>query len=153
MIISTQEMAELFGVSRQAIGLWAKSGCPKQGRGRWNLKEVLPWWLDNIYIEKQASTDENLIEARTRYWRSKADREHLAVQQQQGQLMDRDQIYREWAGRAGEYKSGLYYLVNVLPPLLEGREQAEMRSIIDGHVWQMLDRVCRTGRFVPEVEK
>jgi hypothetical protein len=49
-----------------------------------------------------------------------------------------------------EYKSGCENLEHSLPPLLEGKNQAEMRKTIGDYVWNLFDRVCREGGFSPE---
>jgi len=43
LCISSAVMQEAFGVSRQALGNWAKSGCPKSKPGWWPLVEVVQW--------------------------------------------------------------------------------------------------------------
>lgn len=43
LCISSAVMQEAFGVSRQALGNWAKSGCPKSKPGWWPLIEVVRW--------------------------------------------------------------------------------------------------------------
>jgi hypothetical protein len=152
MLVQTKEVAAFFGVTRQAVGKWVDAGCPKLDRGRFNLKDVHGWWLLNIYAERAANDDEGLAEAKRRYWTAKADRETMAANTQKKDLIHKDEIYTQWAGRMAEYKSGLFYFVDSLPPLLEGKTQPEMRKLIDDLVWKMFDRLCRTGSFTPEVK-
>ena len=147
MLLQTKEIAEIFGVSPQAVNIWARSGCPKVGRGQWDVAEVVKWWAENIYSSNSANEDEGLAEAKRRYWSSKADREKLRVSQEKSELIKLDDVHIAWARRAMEYKSACTGLVNALPPLLEGKSQPAMRKTIDDHVWAIFDRVTRTGRF------
>ena len=149
MLLQTKEIAGIFGVSAQAVNGWGRAGCPKAGRGAWNIKAVLGWWLENIYAERVAGDDEQLSEAKRRYWSSKADREKMRVDQERGELITKDEVVKYWAQRVAEYKSGLYGLVHSLPPLLEGQDQAVMRRHITATVDGMFDRVCREGQFCP----
>lgn len=43
LCVSTAMMLQMFGVSRQALGNWAKQGCPKSKPGWWPLAEVVQW--------------------------------------------------------------------------------------------------------------
>lgn len=45
-IFTTQEVADLFGVSKEAIRLWHSQGAPKAGRDQWNLKDLIKWRYD-----------------------------------------------------------------------------------------------------------
>lgn len=43
LCVSSAVMQEWFGVSRQALGNWAKAGCPKAKAGWWPVGEVIKW--------------------------------------------------------------------------------------------------------------
>lgn len=152
LILSTKETAEFFGTTSKTILEWKKAGCPQVKKGKWDLKQVFDWWKENI-IADPGSDDESLAEARRRYWSAKAGNEELKQQQTRGDLISWDSVTSEWAKRVAEYKSGCFNLVNSLPPLLEGKTQAEMRSIIYDFVWNMFESVVRTGTFCPNVQE
>ncbi len=147
MNVVTKELASFFDVSRQAIDRWVAAGCPKIGRGRFDLKAVHKWWIENIHAERSAADDEQLSEAKRRYWSSKADSEKLKVLKERKELIALDDVHRHWAGRVAEYKSGTFNLVDSLPPLLEGKPQPEMRKVVYDVAWNMFDRVCRESEF------
>lgn len=41
--VSTPVLEEYFNVSRKTLAEWEKKGCPKLGRGKWDLISVLKW--------------------------------------------------------------------------------------------------------------
>lgn len=43
IIVNTNTLCELLGVSRTTVKNWADEGCPKHSRGWWDLKEVFEW--------------------------------------------------------------------------------------------------------------
>ena len=47
-IVNTQIVADFFNVARQTVNAWGRAGCPKLGRGKWNLKQVFDWWQENL---------------------------------------------------------------------------------------------------------
>lgn len=61
-------------------------------------------------------------------------------------------VAKQWAARIAEVAAGLTALADRLPPLLEGKAQADMRHIIDGEAWRMRDHYARKGKFCPAPE-
>lgn len=41
--VGTSLLCEYFGVTRQAVNVWEKKGCPKAARGFWCVADVLAW--------------------------------------------------------------------------------------------------------------
>lgn len=46
LLLSTAGIEKAFNVSRQALSQWGENGCPKQGRGWWDLNEVINWKIE-----------------------------------------------------------------------------------------------------------
>ena len=149
---SIDDAAAFFGVHKSTIYTWIENGCPKSSRGKVNLKAVHEWWFKNVAAERAASAggEESLNEARRKFWWLRAESEEIKIQKERGLLLTKSEIEKGWAWRMSEYKSGCENLEHSLPPLLEGKNQAEMRKIIGDYVWNLFDRVCREGSFSPE---
>lgn len=150
LILGTTDIANFFGVTNKCVSNdWRKAGCPQVKYGTWDLKAVFDWWWENLASDRAAAKggDESLNEAKRQYWWSKAEEGQIKVSQAKEDLIEKDKIYKQWAQRMAEYKNGCFGLVNALPPLLEGKSQAEMRKAIEGHVWNMFKRVTRYGKF------
>ena len=85
-------------------------------------------------------------------WRlAKARREELLVEQLNENLVPRGEIAKEWAARVGELTAGLTSLIDRLPPLLQGKDRAEIREIIFEEIWNLRDQYARDGRYSPEL--
>ena len=155
VVLSTKDIAAFFDVTSKTIAQWRKAGCPQIKRGQWDLKDVYEWYWENIAGERaaQQSGDESLNEAKRLTQWEKYKNERLKNQQLEGSLVTWDEVSREWAKRAAEYKAGCFELENSLPPLMEGKDQPEMRKTIYEKVWSLFDRVCRTGTFCPQQSK
>lgn len=52
-IVSTRELCEILGVSRQTLINWLGRGCPQMARGTWNLKDVIEWRKEKPVQEKR----------------------------------------------------------------------------------------------------
>lgn len=151
IVVTTDQAAKFFGVTRKALMDWANKGCPKEKRGRWNLKQVFDWWWENLAGDRaaQQSDDESMNEAKRLYWWQKYEGERINNKQRQDHLVPREQIAREWAWRVAEVANGLSAIAKRLPPLLEGKSQSDMVKIIEGEMWKIRDNFCRSGRFCP----
>lgn len=150
LLLGTSEVAKFFGVTSKCVSNdWRKAGCPQVKRGTWDLKAVFDWWWENIASERAAKMggDESLNEAKRQYWWSKAEEGQIKVTQAKEDLIPKENVYKQWAQRMAEYKNGCFGMVNGLPPLLEGKDQADMRQIIEDYVWNMFKRVTRYGKF------
>jgi|GEM_PF-1176015 len=150
LIVSTKYIAHFFGVTSKCVSNdWRKAGCPQVKHGTWDLKAVFDWWWENIAAEKAAKMggDESINEAKRQYWWSKAEEGQIKVSQAREDLIDKDRVQKQWAQRMAEFKNACYGLINSLPPLLEGKSQAEMRKIIENYVWDIFKRVTRYGKF------
>jgi len=152
--VSVSFLARLFGKTERTVTDWCnKRGCPKLGHGRFDLRAVLDWWLENIYESTAEASDESIQDVKRRYWAAKAEREEIRVAQEKGKLIQEDEVSHQWALRMGEVANGLEMFVYRLPPLLEGRNQAEMRAILDDAQWKLRDHYCRAGKFCPPPEE
>jgi len=150
LLLGTGDVARFFGVTAKCVSNdWRKAGCPQVKYGTWDLKQVFDWWWENIASERAAKMggDESINEAKRQYWWSKAEEGQLKVSQAREDLIDKTTVHKQWAQRMAEYKNGCFGLVNLLPPLLEGKNQGEMREAIEDYVWGMFKRVCRYGKF------
>ena len=153
LLQSTPMVADFFGVTQKCVtNDWKRLGCPQVSRGIWNLKAVFQWWWENIAAERAAAEggDASLNEAKRQYWWTRVEAEQIKIQKEKDLLLSKSEIEKGWAWRMSEYKSGCENLEHSLPPLLEGKNQAEMRKIIGDYVWNLFDRVCRTGSFTKE---
>ena len=153
LLLSTPMVADFFGVTQKCVtNDWKRLGCPQVSRGIWNLKAVFHWWWENIAAERAAAEggDASLNEAKRQYWWARVEAEQIRIQKEKDLLLSKSEIEKGWAWRMSEYKSGCENLEHSLPPLLEGKNQAEMRKTIGDYVWNLFDRVCREGGFSPE---
>jgi len=153
LIANTQQVADFFGVSRRSISNWGQSGCPKLGRGKWNLKQVFDWWIQNIGAQRIEERDEDLKKAKLEFWQAKGELEELKVKEKKKEVISREEVERAWAERVAVVVSGLNIFCDRLPPLLEGKDRAEMREIIKEEVMELRRAYVRAGEHTPTPEE
>lgn len=151
MIVSTSQLSEIFSVTDRAVRLWSDKGCPKVGHGQWDLKEVLNWWLENLY---QAENDsEELAKAKLEYWQAKARTEKVKADLAEESTMKIEDFKQAWAWRVAEMSNGLGALPLRLTPLLVGKSEKEINNLLESELWQIRDKFSRTGKFTPAPRK
>jgi hypothetical protein len=173
VVRTAKEVGDIFGRTLRTIRYWSSQGMPRRADG-YELAAVGQWALGRGLIqelppglkrgasqpEDPGGNDEQagqmVISAQDRaHYETeikRIDSEHKALKLAiaKGEYVPRDEVAKEWTGRMLEYCNGLDFLEMRLPPLLEGKTQIEMRSIIRDETRQMRERVVRTGRFCPQ---
>lgn len=149
VIVNSEYLAHFFDVTDRTIRQWAERGLPRIKRGQYDLKSAFDWWWLNIAQDRAVSEagDDSMNEAKRLYWWEKAEGEKMKNKREAGQLIPREEIAVEWAARMAEVANGLQSLSMRLHPLISGKEQREVRSIVSVNVRQILENYSRTGRF------
>jgi len=151
VILTSSQIQEVFEIqSSGTLSKWKEAGAKEAfvGRNQWDLKIFLKWWLENIYGEPQ-DTDNPLKQAKLEYWQAKAEGERIRIEQLKENLISREVIAKEWGWRMVEVANGLDALKDRLPPLLEGKDQTEMREVLDEEIQGLKENYWREGRFCP----
>jgi len=149
IVVTSEELSSFFNVSRRTLSNWHQAGCPKLGRGKWNLKQVFDWWQENLAAIHAEERDEGLKKAKLDYWNAKGQHEMLKLKERQKQLISREEVARAWAERVAVVVSGLNLLCDRLPPLLEGKDKDETREIIKSEVQRIKEGYTRPGEHTP----
>lgn len=149
LLASVGQLAHLFGVTDRTIRNWVEKGCPRLSNGKYDLKAVLEWWLENIYGTAMTPETEDV---KLEYWRWKKEAERIKVQTLEGSLMSEEQIVQEWSARMAEITNGLQALSRRIPPMIDGKSKSDQQRIIDEEVWKIRDNYCRVGKFCPPEE-
>lgn len=136
LILNAKDTSNFFDVTSRTLSLWVEKGCPKEARGRFNLKTVFNWWRDNIQQENKENDDDKLTVWRRLYWKAKSRREEIKLQEEVGSKIDLENVKREWVSRILVFKSGMEAFVHRLPPLLEGQDRAEITEILRADDWR-----------------
>ena len=155
--ISTGDMATLFSVTRKTISLWESNGCPKRGRGKWFLPDVLKWFLasrDNSQNDTpdEASMKTRKLKADTLYREERARRERILREALEELYFLRSDVEKAWADRVLETKSAFLLLEKTLPMELAGKDENEMESIIASRVREVLADHARGGKYTANTQ-
>ena len=146
LTVDVNTVARFFGVTVRQVQNWVnQKGCPKLKHGIYDLRAVFEWWFEEIL----GGESKEISDVKLDYWREKMLRERLKRGQEEESLIPRGKIVSIWAWRVSEVTSGLESLASRLPPLLQGKPQAEMFQIIKDEVWQLRNAYARGGEYCP----
>lgn len=120
LIVSTSYLCKLFGVSSDAIGAWRKErglDCAYVSRGKWNLKDAVVWWAENIHYPRSSS---EIANSRERWELARADKLEFELERMKSLYMPKDQVVRELQEYLSTVVAYFYLLPKSAPAFLEG---------------------------------
>jgi hypothetical protein len=141
--ISTNQMAELFGVSRQTILEWNKDkGMPRNTDDSYNLHSAILWFED--YIKKLAVRGHDAVGPLNPFQAVKTERERLKLEQDRGDLLER-------AAVISFQVTMIQNVVNAFNAItdLANRVFGQPREQIVGHLEDFRDEVLAKLQHVP----
>lgn len=148
LLVDAETIASFFGVTRRAVSQWVQgkiesgSRCPKVKRGMYDLKAVFMWWLKEIGPHKNSADAEN-SKLELLHWKKEIVKTNAL--KLKGQLIHKNTVDAAWAARMATVCGGLMYLVNRLPPLLEGKSRNGMLDIIEDEVRALREQYVARG--------
>jgi len=158
VVRTAKEVAEHFGKSIRTIRYWTGKGMPVETDG-YDLGAIETWGIAQGLIQQQATTqtggneDGLASESRAYYEREikRLDSElrEIKLARTRGQMFLREDVAGEWASRAKIFCNALDHMETRLPPLLEGKTQAEMRPVIRMECRKVREDLLRPGDFCP----
>jgi len=146
LTFTSNQVAQIFGLTTRAVTLWGERGCPKVAANTWDMKDVITWWVENIYEPENDADD--IHTAKLVYWQAKARVETAKAQVAEGAVMSREEVEDGWAWRKSEESGMLAALALLLSPRLVGKNELEIREIINLEIWKIRDNFCRTGKYM-----
>ena len=146
LTVSTAFLASFFELTERQIRNWEKAGCPKIRRGRWSLKSVHSWWLENIYHSKDSAA---IIRGKEEYHFYKGKNEKLKYEQTLGSLIPQADIHDEWRGVVMEFVAALDHLKTRLPSSMAGLDEHGVRMAVESEVDAIKSVLYETGEFRP----
>lgn len=144
--IDNTGLASFFGVTSKTVCAWAKEGMPKESHGLYNLKKCFDWWCDNVEATRE-DNNPKLIELRAEGQRIKNEREKLKLDAERGVLISIDEVVDQWCKRIAAVRQSLLAMPVRLSPVLEGKEQQEIRAIIKDESYRILEDYSRAGKY------
>ena len=143
--VSTQAIADFFGVVSKTICEWVKQGMPKEKYGSYDLKKCFDWWQENINATKE-DTNPKLVELRAEGQKIKNQREQIKLDAERGLLISREEVIDQWCKRIAVVRQSLLSLPVRLPPIVEGKTRQEIRAIVNDEAVRILEDYSRPGQ-------
>lgn len=144
--LTRNHVAQAFDVSARTVSNWLEAGCPRKPNGRYCLKDVIQWKIDELEAEV-ANVDSPALE---RYRTARAELAELELEERRGQLAPVEQVLKAWCNRVAIVTSGLEVLADRLAVLLEGKTAVERRKIIRDEVRFLRNSYAKPdGKYCP----
>ena len=130
-----KDVAEFYGVTAQAVGLWVKNeGCPRDDDGTYNLKDVNEWRTSQETEGPRTATEIEATErkkiADAEIAENKARRSSIELGELEGRYLLRDEVEKGRVARIVAVKAAMEKMHTKLAPLLTMKSKAEVSSIL-----------------------
>lgn len=103
-VFTTADACEFFQISRETLSRWEKKGAPKEGRGKWNLKNVMEWRFDGKHSE---SAETRKLKAEADLKEAKAETEKIKLGVTKGEYIPAYQVKAELTRLLANLKKSL----------------------------------------------
>lgn len=124
--LRAREVADLFGVSAVAVGLWVtRDGCPKGVDGRYDLREVLRWHRRQAMQKSPEAAQSKSMERKRR---AEAEMTEMKLKEMKGELVSRVDVDRGRVARIQVVKRALLRMPRSLAPVLVGMDMREIEA-------------------------
>jgi hypothetical protein len=155
--LSLDEVAEKLGLSTQSIKWHTTRGNLKKNKnGSYSISTIRSF--EKKYKRKKPPDDKGVSlmdqqeRADLRYRVARAKWQELNVKQLQGELISKEDMFREWAKRLNTLHSGIRLWASRLSPRVEGKTRDEIMRIFDEEIYLLFKTFSEKGRYCPEVD-
>lgn len=146
-IYGTSETCDLFGVSAETLNNWVKRGAPKEGYGKWNIKELIKW----KYGEgKEESAEVRKLKAEADLKESKAAQEAIKLAITEGRYVPVDKVTRDLRRLFGVLKKSLLAIGHSVATEINSIDKESAlaaNKIIDEKIHEALEQLSRSGIY------
>ena len=137
--MQANEIAEVFLVTPQAVGLWRKNQrCPRNRDGTYDLRAVIGWWRETfqprVGVEDQQRARQEEIKTR---------RMEIELGILEGTYIPIEEVERGWVARIRAAKNAFWELTKQLPPFLENRKARDIQKVLADAIRHILDEFSR----------
>jgi len=142
------DLAALFNVHPSTVSRWvARDGCPRNSNGKFDLRKVILWRLEDGNLEAVSCENEEATKWLTEFRKERALLAQIERKKAEGKLWPVDKIEEQWNARIMLVTAGLTALGDRLPPVLVGKKRSEVRKIIKAEIRELRNNYAQKGRY------
>lgn len=145
MFVNRKQLADLLGVSTASIPNFLDRGMPHEPYKRYNAADCVQWYI----TEKVGSNSRDLQEARRRLTDAQERKVQLELSQMRGDLMATEDVMQSHMLMAVTFSSQLRSLGQRIAGVLQGKEPAQIRQLIDDECRIILEATCHAAGVDP----
>lgn len=140
---SNKELAEYFGKDERTVRRWIREGLPRLTSGGFDRLQCEKWVAERRrriipMLENDPQAEARPIRHDDRLKKAKADLAEMDLRERQGGLISRRSFEQAMVARIMVAKAGLLTLPRSLPPLLVGKIEREIETVVKEQVSQLL---------------
>lgn len=137
IIVSTKEIADVLQVTDRRVRQLVELGLPRQKEGEYLLFACIKFYISLLQKQRNESS-----EAKERILKAKAEQEEIEIRKLRGEIIEIEQMKQETMSIIQEFKYSLFALPSKLNGRLEGKNKAEIYSILDIEIKKEVNNVA-----------
>ena len=146
--------AIFFEVSERALLEWVKRGCPKAGRGWYDIKAVMDWRGSTTGPKAtELSAEARKIAAEAKYKEAKAAMAAMDQAVMEGRYIEKAEVDRTWATVGTQLKANIMAWVRTLTPQLAHQDMRSVEKVMIEAVYDLLEQLSSKGRYQKKASK
>ncbi|MFZ2631626.1 MAG: hypothetical protein WA081_05420 [Desulfosalsimonadaceae bacterium] len=138
MVIKTNELERILGVTRKTLSEYVKAGMPKKTHGQFDAEQSLKWWRENV----ASDGNPEIIDSKKIYWKARAERERLAADQESGNYILAVDVEKAAFDAGLQIRESLEGIPVRLAPLLAVESgRFECQQILEKEIFNVLNNL------------
>jgi phage terminase Nu1 subunit (DNA packaging protein) len=154
-IFGTTQTCDFFSVSRDTLSVWAKQGCPKIDRGKWNIKEVMNWRGRTALAGKvvEVSNEFRKLKADADIKELKAEKEEITLAVLRGEFINKEEVDRQWSVIGNQLKNNLLLWSRTLASELAHLDMRSVEKVLTDATYDLLEQLSSTSHYKKSKKK
>lgn len=142
----------VFKMHPSNVNKWRKRGCPRNEDGSYDLSAVIKWRMEDLALNRSIPENPEAQKWLTEFRKERAIMAKIERKEVEGDLINKEDMSREWGIRLGTLFSGIRLWSNRLSPRLDGKSRDEIMRILDEEIYILMKTFATTGRYCPDVD-
>jgi hypothetical protein len=132
LVFTYEDLAYVFGVSRQAVHKWLKENMPVESDGSFNIRKIQQWRSERS-IKETDGDDFKKLTGEVKYRLLK-----LELEREEGSLISRQQVKDDLGNEILIIKQHFLSLPRQLAPQLFGLEIVEIEKVLEKKIKEII---------------
>lgn len=143
-LVSTQELANIFGLTERRIQQLADEGMPRIEKGKWDLKACARFYIENLRASTEQNSGDTVVKEKVRLLKARSERAELDNERIKTTTVTLEEVKQEALEVANVVREELEAMPGRLTPEIASEEKpaAFVKNILEKATRQALNSIA-----------